>query len=315
MKLRLAAIIGGRRTPLQGLLWLAGAMAVTTALNGALIGWFPGVPPFLTYFPVITLVALLLGSRWGATGLIAAAAISDYFFVKPLSSWSLSASDLVAMLLFTIGGAIIIVAAAMLRGTSRQLEAVSAQQLELNIELRHRVNNTLTVVQALAMQTARASPTANDFYEVYSQRLDALRAANEILSSTDRAHCDLPSLAVGGLQGFLPNAAISFSGPPLILRAKSAVPLTLALHELATNATKYGALSIPKGRVSLGWELEAQRLVLRWIESAGPLVSEPIRKGFGSRLLAPQEGLDGVSIEYLPEGFRCTITINGARPA
>jgi two-component sensor histidine kinase len=309
---RSRAILAERYTPLQGFLGALVAVGLPTALKFTLDGWLPGVPPFLTYYPAMTLAALFLGWRWGTAALIASAMICDYFFMAPLRSWSLGTNDFVVVVLFVLGGGTIVATAAMLRESAKRLNAASTREHELNAELKHRVNNTLAVMQALAKQTARSSPTAMDFYASFSQRLDALREAHDVLSSTDWTSCDLPRLAERGLKGYLPNPAISIVGPACTLPPGSCVPLTLALHELATNATKYGALSIPDGRVSVDWKVEGVHLVLLWVELGGPPVSQPVHKGLGARLLAKQHGLEQVAVEYLPEGLRCVITIHGA---
>ncbi len=312
---RVRVILGTDPSVLDGLIWSVAALVSATGFNLLIHRWVTGVPPFLTYFPVVALAALLLGWRWGAAVLITAAVVCDYAYLAPFFAWSVSNSDFVSILLFVIGGVIIILTAAMLRGSSRRVEALAARERALNGELQHRVGNTLAIVQALASQTARNSATIAAFNEAFGQRLQALKDANDVLSATEWVSCDLPDLAMRGLKAFLPNDAVRIAGPPCVLQAASAVPLTLALHELATNATKHGALSTPEGRVSLSWTLEAGQLSLLWLETLGPPVIPPTRRGLGSRLLRPQRGLDDVVVDYAPGGFRCTITINEARPA
>jgi two-component sensor histidine kinase len=309
------ATLTRRYTLVHGLLWAIFALAAPTALKFTFDSWFTGVPPFLTYFPAITLAALLLGWRWGMIVLIASAAACDYLFMAPVSSLSLATNNLVVILLFVAGGTIIVVTAGALRGSAMRLQTASEREHELNAELKHRVNNTLAIMQALASQTARSRPAPQDFYETFSQRLDALREAHDVLSSTDWISCDLPRLAKRGLKGFLPNPAISIVGLPCTLPSASCVPLTLALHELGTNAANHGALASPGGRIALSWVVEETGLVLRWIEEGGPPVVEPSRKGLGTRLLAAQHGLDEVAIDYAPGGVRCTIVIKDVRPA
>ena len=306
------AMLVEQHTPLQGLLWTAMAVAIPTFLKFALDRGLEDIPPFLTYFPAITLAALFLGWRWGVVALIASTVICDYVFMPPVKGLSLAPSDIVVLILFVVGAGIIIATAAMLRGSAKRLQAATYREQELNAELRHRVNNTLAIMQALAKQAMRSSPKPMDFYAAFSDRLDALREAHDVLSSTDWSSCDLPRLAERGLKGYWPNPAISIVGAPCTLPPGACVPLTLALHELATNATKHGALSVPDGRVALNWAVDDTRLVLVWVEEGGPLVSQPVRTGLGARLLAKQHGLEQVDIEYRPEGLRCTITIHGA---
>lgn len=305
------AILAERHTPLVGVLWTTLAVAFPTGLKVVLDGWFSAIPPFLNYFPAITLVALLLGWRWGAAALTASALLCDYLFMAPFHSWSLAANDVVVMILFLIGGGIIVGTAGMLRASAKQVYIASTREHELNFELKHRVNNTLAIVQAITKQSARSQTAPLQFYEVLSERLEALREAHDVLSSTDWVSCDLPRLVERGLKGFLTSPAIEIGGPACVLPAGSCVPITLALHELGANATKHGALSVPEGRVDVSWNVEGTRFVLRWNERNGPTVSAPTQRGLGARLLKPQHGLDQVILEYAPEGVRCTITIDG----
>ncbi len=93
-------------------------------------------------------------------------------------------------------------------------------------------------------------------------------------------------------------------------------PLILALHELATNAHKYGSLSVPQGRVELSWEVamsDASKCILRWVETDGPVIQVPVRAGLGLRLLKRQKGLDSVTISYDPDGLTCELTVPLAR--
>ncbi|HWT52219.1 MAG TPA: HWE histidine kinase domain-containing protein [Caulobacter sp.] len=292
--------------------WACVALIVPTALKFALDASLSNVPPFLTYYPAVTIAALCLGFRFGLALAIASVALCDYLFIAPYGSWSLSLNDLIVSSLSLLGGGLVVATAGMLRAAALELQAAAAREHELNAELKHRVNNNLAVVQALASQTARMTAAGADFYEPFRDRLHALREAHDILSSTDWTSCDLPRLADRGLKPFLASGRVSVVGPGCTLPSQSCVALVLALHELGVNAMKFGALSVPEGRVEVAWSLEDDRLVLRWSEHSGPPVQAPTRRGLGARLLSPQQGLDGVILDYLPEGVRCTITIDGA---
>jgi PAS domain S-box-containing protein len=153
-------------------------------------------------------------------------------------------------------------------------------------ELNHRVNNTLATVQALASQTLRDSVGRTAF----EGRLTALSRAHDILTNESWQGAWLRELAIKALAPFdAPNERISIGGPPVRLAPKQAVALAMALHELATNAAKYGALSNDQGKVELVWRRAIQRgrpeLHLTWTENGGPAVQRPTRTGFGSRLI------------------------------
>ncbi|HEX8471728.1 MAG TPA: sensor histidine kinase [Brevundimonas sp.] len=182
----------------------------------------------------------------------------------------------------------------------------------LNLELQHRVKNNLAVVQGLARQTAKTSPDPSDFNRAFHGRLMALSQANDILLTGKWEECRLPELVEAALKPFLKEGIITTAGPPCRVPARPCVPLVLALHELGTNAVKYGALSDPCGQVRLTWRIENGTAVFDWEETGGPHVEAPKRKGLGSRLLSKQPGLADVRVEFRPEGLTCRITIEGA---
>jgi len=164
------------------------------------------------------------------------------------------------------------------------------QRETLLAELDHRVKNVLTAVQSLAAQSARRSRTLDEFLSAFSGRLTALAQAHELLTQTRWQAASLPSIVRTELGG-LGQSQASWFGPDLFLTPRAANALALALHELATNAVKYGALSTDSGRVRVDWRCTpAGGFELDWVESGGPAVTAPVRKGFGSVLLERVSG-------------------------
>ena len=190
------------------------------------------------------------------------------------------------------------------------------QQLLVAREMQHRVKNSLAVVQAIAAQTFRADIGKDEAAKVFFGRLGALAAATDALLSGDASATDLATLLGRVLTPFRSERADSLEveGPPVSLAASQASNLGLAVHELATNAVKYGALSVPEGRVTLGWTVAGDTVTLDWRESGGPTVTRPARKGFGSRLLATAFPADALELDYRPEGFACRLRF-AAEPA
>jgi two-component sensor histidine kinase len=189
-----------------------------------------------------------------------------------------------------------------------------AQRELLLAELNHRVKNTLAVVQGIAHQTFRkgaATPAARAAFE---GRLLALSTAHSLLTRSNWENARLDRIAedVFHAQGIEP-ARVRISGPPVQLPAKPSLALSLALHELCTNALKYGALSVDEGTVALTWRIDGespQRLAIVWREAGGPAVKPPEHHGFGSRLINQviASDLDGtVAIDFAPDGLVCTI--------
>jgi PAS domain S-box-containing protein len=155
-------------------------------------------------------------------------------------------------------------------------------------ELAHRSKNLVAVIQAIAHQTARHSEDVADFIDRFSARLVSLARTQDLLTGKDRNGADLEELVESQLEPFVEASRrrLSAQGPAVVLDPAATQNIGLALHELATNAAKYGALSVPEGRVLIDWKLigkpdGARTLHLSWRERDGPTVSQPARKGFG----------------------------------
>jgi two-component sensor histidine kinase len=191
------------------------------------------------------------------------------------------------------------------------VEDVSLERLEddqrqqLMAELDHRVKNVLAAVQALAQQTAKRTTSLDAFLQTFGGRLKAMASANELLTAARWRGAAIDHLAAAELGALAPGQT-SWEGPDLFLTPRAANALSLALHELATNAVKFGALSIESGHVSLRWSARASGgFELIWTESGGPTVAAPARRGFGSTLLDQVTGreLNGdTKVDYRPAG-------------
>ena len=170
-----------------------------------------------------------------------------------------------------------------------ETKAAEARQRLLINELNHRVKNTLASIQSIARQTLRPDETPPHVRERLIDRLLAMSAAHDVLTRESWEGASIEEIVRQGLRPFVDDqdpGRIFADGPALRVGASAALSLALAVHELATNAVKYGALSAPAGRVVIAWEdLGDGRGVLRWTESGGPPVNAPVRKGFGTRLL------------------------------
>ncbi|HEU5016808.1 MAG TPA: GAF domain-containing protein [Pseudolabrys sp.] len=179
-------------------------------------------------------------------------------------------------------------------------------------ELNHRVKNTLATVQAIAAQTFRETDLDSKVRSKFDDRLVALSKAHSILTQQNWEGADIREVMAQTLQPHAGPDRFRIQGPPIRLTPKAALTLSMALHELATNAVKYGALSNGTGRVNINWTTEAvtQGFRLRWMESDGPAVSPPERRGFGSRLIEHglAQDLGGeVRLDFDKQGIVCTI--------
>lgn len=185
-------------------------------------------------------------------------------------------------------------------------------------ELAHRTKNLLAIIQSIERQTVRSVGSPEEFHERFSSRLQALAASHDLLVETNWLGALIGDLIERQLAAFSDEIGgrIVISGPPLRLSPEVAQTVGLAVHELATNATKYGALSVPGGRVSVTWgiapdESGTPRFRIQWEETGGPLVGAPQRRGFGSlaiERLAAQVLNGKAELVYAPEGVRWTLS-------
>ncbi|MFE1601755.1 HWE histidine kinase domain-containing protein [Methylobacterium sp. ID0610] len=203
--------------------------------------------------------------------------------------------------------------------TDRRL--AEERQTLLIRELHHRVKNTLATVQAIVGSTARTASSIESFYEAFVGRIMSLAHTHSVLTEDVWQTASLRGLLENELKPYAdgpmtPEAdgRVTLDGPAVDLASEIAVPIGMAIHELTTNAAKYGALSNRAGRVRVRWSLEpeGERVVLRfeWRETGGPLVKPPSRQGFGSRLLQrvlSTQVQANVAIDYDPEGLRLTM--------
>lgn len=199
-------------------------------------------------------------------------------------------------------------------------KAAAERQRLLTNELNHRVKNTLATVQSIAAQTFRGH-SDQEAKQVFDARIAALSSAHNVLTEANWESAGLRSVIDRALAPHalaeVDTTRFRLDGPEARLHPKVALTLSMALHELMTNAAKYGALSVPAGRVAVVWSLSSSEtgrahLSLSWAESDGPAVAPPTRKGFGSRLIERQLPLefDGSAvITYAPTGVTCQLEI------
>jgi PAS domain S-box-containing protein len=177
-------------------------------------------------------------------------------------------------------------------------------------ELNHRVKNTLAIVQSIAHQTFRNDAPGIEAIASFQGRLEALAAAHSLLTARNWEAASIGAIIQTALAPFCSDARCEIDGPELGLPPETAVSLALAVHELATNASKYGALSNQSGRISIAWTVDADRFEFRWTELGGPPVEPPARTGFGSKMikrtLAAEFGGD-VEMEFASTGFQCRV--------
>lgn len=190
-------------------------------------------------------------------------------------------------------------------------------QTMLVAELNHRVKNILAVVQSVASQTVTASGSLGQFRTAFEGRLRAIALAHDILTRLRWGVVDLEHLVAQSLAPYR-GERVAWSGPRLTLEPQSVVSLALVLHELSTNAAKYGAFSNGNGRVEIAWDRVGDGMAeLNWIETDGPPVAPDPVPGFGNKLISRVIGYDlqgSAAMGFEPEGLRCRLTFRISQP-
>jgi two-component sensor histidine kinase len=253
------------------------------------------------------------------SGWIVAAGVTEASLVAPL--WqNLAVTSVIGGILLAIGLAFAVrMATTIARG-----EMLHDLLIE---ELNHRVKNTLAILQAIAAQTFKSASRIER--EKFEGRLGALAEAHNLLSRQKWQGSELEDVIARVLAPYRLNSPnrIRMTGPDVPLSPRLAVVLSMIVHEIATNAAKYGALSNDTGTVELGWDviiedseskLKAAKLRMTWRESGGPLVAAPIRRGFGSRLIerSARDQLGGeATVDFLPHGVVYSITCTLENPS
>ena len=210
-----------------------------------------------------------------------------------------------------------------LRGLTRDItesKRAEERQRQLVHELDHRVKNVLASVAAVAQRTSEASPSMVEFVRGFDGRVQAMANAHALLSRSRWQGAQLADLVLKELAPWAGKGNTSVEGPDVLLFPVATQPFAVVLHELATNASKYGALTTPHGRIAVRWSLQRQGeggvLVLDWVETGGPRVSAPGEAGYGTgaiRNLIPYELGGRVDLAFDAEGVRCRIALPSSK--
>lgn len=264
---------------------------------------------FASYYSATLVAALVGGVPAGVLAAFSGALAGFWLFVP--ADWESHVFDqdqLVSALLFAGSSWVIIWAAKSYRDLLWRLREEQDRRQLLNHELAHRIKNTLAIVQAIAGQTLRDQPSA---LGKLNDRIAALAATNNLLVKSEWGGASLREILAGEFAPYDP-AQFALSGEDFECPSEIATVLALIFHELITNAAKYGALSTPRGQVTLSWLKRSDRVDFDWVESGGPPPAESLREGFGATLL--RKGLrqfDGaVETRFAPNGLHCKLSLS-----
>jgi two-component sensor histidine kinase len=192
---------------------------------------------------------------------------------------------------------------------AEEREAADKLQKLILEELHHRIKNTLATVSAIASQSLRTAVSIEHGQQAIESRLLALGRAHDLLLQARWSSASLTHIVQGATEPYDSKGEGKFSitGPDLKITSGAVIALAMTLNELCTNTTKFGALSVPAGRIEIAWSVDAknERLHLTWTEKDGPMVDAPTRKSFGTRLMETLgKQLNGtVELDYAPTGF------------
>jgi two-component sensor histidine kinase len=261
--------------------------------------------PFTIYSLAIIIAALVCGFWPGMMATVLSVLIGSYFFIPPTFSFALfSTKEAWTVAMFAVVASINV---ALVSGLVAVLLRHEDRQLLLFRELQHRSQNLFAVIEAIASRTLIEGQTIANAKEVFAGRLNALARTHSMLANNAFLGAPLKEIVAQELTSF--SDQVTVTGCDIAVNTRAAESFALIIHELATNAVKYGALSTRQGRVAIQCSIDGAngsgQFRFEWRESGGPPVSPPARKGFGSTILfevAKQFSQD-VQAKFSPEGF------------
>jgi two-component sensor histidine kinase len=288
-------------------------VAAATLLRLAVDVIAPNAPAFATYYPTILVATLIGGAAAGGFAFLVSGLVAYWAFLPPQFEWSIPTADqIVGLSLFAVASTMIVWIAAKYRDVLRQLNEEEHYRQVVVDELGHRVKNKLATIYAILRHELRGH---KDIWESVSGRLRALSVADDFLVRSDGKGVDFRQILEMELEPY-GSARISLHGEPVLLFAKLPNVLALVFHELATNAAKYGALSVVGGHVIISWRASGDQIAVEWQEIGGPVVTAPVKRSFGSNLI--ERSLYGFAgsakIEFAPGGVVCRIQFPKPKP-
>jgi two-component sensor histidine kinase len=300
--------VGLRRRSAAAVLFAISCVAIATGVRLGLGLISPDSAVFAPYYSATLVAALVGGVEAGALAAVLGGVAACLLFVPP--DWDLAAfrvEQLVSFVLYGASSVVIVWAAESYRGLLERLRQEQETRQLLNLELVHRMKNMLAGVQAILSHSLRDRGT---LLETVAARVAVLGATNDLLINSERQSAGLREIIDRELAPY-GLSRCRLEGDNVDCPHAIAVTLALIIHELTTNAAKYGALSTSAGRIDVTWSIKAGRLDLEWAESGGPATVAPKREGFGSKLLRSGVKHFQGSIEcaFEPAGLRCRFSM------
>jgi two-component sensor histidine kinase len=283
-------------------------VGMATLLEFALLSFDDDISPLETFYPAVLFAALIGGIGPGIVAAVVGGLVTWWALMPPYFIFGLSAyADRITLLTYVIASALVVWGADYFRGLSKRLEDEEHFRKLAVEELAHRLKNKTATIQAIISIQLRNNPQIRD--DILG-RLMALATADGLLEQAHAQGAHIHDVAAAELGPYL-SSRVTIQGSNVLLPPKHALTMALLVHELATNAAKYGALSSANGRVSITSSLVHPMLHVEWCESGGPVVSAPTRRGFGLRLLqrALEQFQGRVETIFAPTGLICKMSL------
>jgi two-component sensor histidine kinase len=300
--------IGLAPRSMPALLFAAACVGIATAFRIGLGLISPDSAVFAPYYSATLVAALVGGAGAGALAAVLGSIVGFWLFVPP--EWNIEpfrVEQAVSLILYGTSSVVIIWAAHSYRGLLQRLRSEYTRRELLNRELLHRFKNVLASVQGIVGQTLKEE---QHLLNTVRARIAALAATNELLLKSGSHSASLRDII---LNEFAPYgfSRLRLQGEHIDCPDELAIPLALVVHELTTNAVKYGALSTPEGTIDVNWSKAGRRLCLTWVERGGPPPRSPAHAGFGTRLLhsSARQFSGVVDCAFESSGFRCTLSL------
>jgi two-component sensor histidine kinase len=297
----------------QGLLLATGATGLAWLLRAALAPVLHDEMPYTLFFLGVLVASIFGGWVQGIAATVLGALAANFSFVASGERLIFEDSRGWGFGVFVLVSLVLVFLVDSLAASLRRERGLSDDLTTVSNEYRHRIKNLLTITQSLVDQTARSAHSIPEFKEKVLDRLHALARAQDLLHVGKAQAVPLHGLIDTILSPFQLQGRLAWpiSGPNALVPAETTIALALLLNELATNATKYGALSVHEGRLKLGWTVEGEWTLIEWKEIAGPKVTAPEKRGFGSRLFdtAIPRGSGSAELNFEPDGLRCEIRL------
>ena len=302
--MELAEYLRGRREESYGLaLLIFGAAVVLRVVLDAVIA---DRLPFITFFPAVLLATYLCG-LWPGSMILVLSAFTGAF-------WSVGDTVVfrsVGLALFLAIAGINVALVHYLQSAFARLRAQDRQLALINEELKHRIKNLFSITNAICQQSIRSGAPVEEMSRAVSGRIQAIAAAQDLLSVTATRGADLAELVAVLVHSLAPEPSrLRIDGGSVLLPAEATTPFALVLHELGTNAIKYGAWSVERGYVAVSWSVAGGELAFRWREHGELSIAPPLREGFGTKLI--KDGLAGASVQHdvKADGLECLIRMS-----